>query len=62
MFDVLVQKNLEVLKDKYANDNEMYEKVCALIFLLKKNIIQIELTALFNNDSTILENNIKLLA
>lgn len=62
VFDVLVQKNLEALKNKYANDNEMYEKICALSFLLKKDIIPIELTALFNNDGTILENNIKSLA
>lgn len=62
MFDILVQKNLEELKTKYVNDSEMYEKICALSYLLKKNIIPNELLVLFNNDYNMLENNIKSLA
>lgn len=62
MFDILVQQNLEYLKEKYSKDNEMYEKICALIYLLKKNIIPEDLVVLYNNDSNISENNIRMLA
>ena len=61
MFNLIVQENLDVLKKKYVNDKDMFEKVCALSLLLKMNLIPAGLVVLYNNDIDIIENNIKLL-
>ncbi len=62
MYDTLVQQNLEVLKQRYSDNKEVFEKLCALSYLLKKNIIPVDLVVLFSNDVDILEKNIRLLA
>ncbi len=62
MYDALVQQNIEVLKQRYSDNKEVFEKLCALSYLLKKKIIPVDLVVLFSNDMEIIEENIKSLA
>lgn len=58
MFDIEVAENLERLKKKYYYNMDFYDKLCALSYLLSKDIMPQELTALYNNDIEIMEQNI----
>ena len=58
MFDIEVAENLERLKRKYYYNMDLYEKLCALGYLLKKDIVPIELEALYSNDIQVMEQNL----
>lgn len=58
MFDIEILENLETLKKKYYYNLDIYDKLCALSYLLRKDIIPIELTALYNSNIEIMEQNI----
>ena len=51
-------ENIERLKRKYYYDIELYDKLCALSYLQRKNIIPIELEMLYSSDITELEENL----
>jgi len=58
LFDIEVAENLERLKRKYYYNMDLYEKLCALGYLLKKDIVPIELEALYSNDIQVMEQNL----
>ncbi|MGE5328033.1 MAG: hypothetical protein ACM3KR_00795 [Deltaproteobacteria bacterium] len=58
MFDIEVAENLERLKKKYYYNMDIYDKLCALGFLLRRGIIPDELKVLYNNDIRIMEQNL----
>ncbi|MGE5473198.1 MAG: hypothetical protein ACM3UU_03140 [Ignavibacteriales bacterium] len=62
MFDIEIAENLERLKRKYYYNMDMYEKLCALGYLLRKGVIPRELEVLYSNDIHIMEQNIMNLA
>jgi len=58
LFDIEVAENLEKLKRKYYYNLDMYDKLCALGFLLRKDIIPSELKVLYSNDIQVMEQNL----
>jgi len=62
LFDIEVAENLERLKRKYYYNLDLYDKLCALGYLLRKGIIPTELEVLYNNDIQVMEQNLMYLA
>ena len=58
MFDIEDAENIHSLKKKYYYNQEIYDKLCALSYMISKGVMPEEIAAFYNRDIKVMERNI----